>query len=80
MQLGTKAKDTITGFSGVVTGKASYITGCDQFLLQPQCKEDGDMVDGRWFDEQRLEIVPDTPATSLDNSRGNGACGVAPVK
>lgn len=80
MELGVKAKDKITGFTGIVTGKASYLTGCDQYLVQPKCKEDGEMTDGRWFDEQRLEIVPDTQKAALDNSRGNGACGVAPTK
>jgi len=80
MDLGVKAKDKITGFTGIVTGKASYLTGCDQYLVQPKCKEDGEMADGRWFDEQRLDLVPDAPATTLDNSRGKGACGVAPMK
>ena len=35
-KLGIKAKDSITGFQGVITGKVSYLTGCDQYLLAPE--------------------------------------------
>lgn len=57
MQLGITAKDIITGFEGVILGHCRYITGCDQYLLQPPMKKDGTHVESRWFDEQRLVIV-----------------------
>lgn len=54
--------DSITGFTGVVTGRCEYITGCRQYLVAPKCKEDGEPVDARWFDEDRiLAKMPDTP-------------------
>lgn len=77
--LGSKAKDRITGFVGVITGHSRYITGCDQYLLNPPAK-DGALVDSQWFDEQRLEVDTGTPAVSLDNSRGNGADRAAPKR
>jgi len=60
---GQTATDKITGFTGIVTGHSDYITGCDQYLLQPECK-DGAWVEPRWFDEGRLtfsgqEITPE---------------------
>jgi len=55
--MGKKVRDEITGFEGMVTGHADYITGCDQFLVQPECKEDGKFVQNRWFDEQRLMVI-----------------------
>lgn len=58
--LGKKLKDKITGFTGIATGKATYITGCDQYLLAPQCAENGSFIDGHWFDEGRLEIIDDS--------------------
>lgn len=79
IKLGVKAKDKITGFEGVVTGHADYLTGCDQYLVQPPVGEKGDARDGRWFDEQRLEVL-DAPAMVLDNSKGNGADMEAPIK
>ena len=55
--MGCRAKDTITGFTGIITGAAQYITGCDQYLLKPKVDEKGAYVDGQWFDDGRLEFV-----------------------
>jgi hypothetical protein len=76
IRLGETAKDVITGFEGVATGRASYITGCDQYLISPRS---GDK-DPKWIDEQRLEIVSHVPLVVIDNSNGNGADVSAPVK
>lgn len=55
LQLGFVARDKITGFSGVLTGRAEYDNGCIKWLITPQrTKEDGSMPDEEWFDEQRL--------------------------
>lgn len=81
-RMGQKATDKLTGFTGKVTGQARYITGCDQFLVQPPCKEDGTYVDGRWFDENRLGFVeePDEEKVEIDTSQDIGACDEAPIK
>lgn len=55
MKLGIKAKDRITGFTGVVTGYCQYISGCHQALLTPEVDDKGGHRDGHWFDVQRLE-------------------------
>lgn len=60
MQLGIKVRDTITGFTGVVTGHVRYLTGCNQALVQPQAKDGSDFKDPHWFDEQRIERVDDS--------------------
>ncbi len=60
VELGQKVKDQITGFTGVATGRVEYTTGCKQVLVQPPAKPDGDFVDNRWFDEDRLEITDAT--------------------
>jgi hypothetical protein len=75
INLGMTAEDSITGFIGVVTGRATYITGCDQYLLSPK----GDK-EARWFDEQRLVLDTAAPQVVLDNSNGNGADLPAPIK
>jgi hypothetical protein len=56
IKLGKKVKDKITGFEGIVTGVASYLYGCDQYLVTPPAK-DGAKVDAYWFDEGRLEVI-----------------------
>lgn len=50
---GVELKDTITGYKGTVTGRADYITGCNQYLLQPKIKA-GEFKEGTWWDEDRL--------------------------
>lgn len=78
MQLGAKAKDKITGFEGLVTAKCSYITGCDQYSIQPKCK-DGAFLEAKWFDENRLEQL-DAEIMVLDDGHKDGPCGSAPIK
>ena len=55
---GKIGKDKVTGFTGIVIGVSSYTTGCNQFLIQPQCKEDDPSTapDGKWIDEGRLDM------------------------
>lgn len=57
IELGDSAKDIITGFSGVVIGKCEYLTGCDQYALQPKTEKNGTYQDSRWFDSSRLKLL-----------------------
>lgn len=57
LNLRDRVKDQITGFSGVVTGRCEYITGCTQLLVQPPVKDNGDFVESRWVDEDRLALA-----------------------
>ena len=80
ISLGKEAKDKVTGFQGIVTGKAEYLTGCHQFLVQPKCENNGAYPDAQWLDEGRLDFVGD--ALTKDNVRGdgNGCDHTAPIK
>ena len=54
--LGQKAKDKITGFEGILIGRAEYLTGCDQYgLVAPM--RDGKLCPTEWFDEGRIVIT-----------------------
>lgn len=61
INLGQKAMDRITGFTGMVTGRAEYISGCEQLLVQPPVKSDGTFVDPHWIDIDRLVVVEEKP-------------------
>lgn len=78
VQLGSKARDKITGFTGIVTGYVQYLTGCNQALVQPPAK-DGEYKDSWWIDEQRLERVGKTIVT-IDNGRNPGFGKAAPKR
>jgi hypothetical protein len=58
MQLGKTARDKYTGFEGLVTGRVEYLTGCEQFLLQPRKLDDkGQPIEPKWLDVDRIEEV-----------------------
>lgn len=80
IKLGVTAKDKITGFQGVVTGRCEYISGCDQALLIPKVDEKGSHRDGHWFDVQRLEVIPSEPTITLDNGATPGCDMPAPIR
>lgn len=66
IKLGSVVKDVISGFEGVVTGRAHFLTGCDQVLLTPQSLDkDGKRQLGEWLDIQRCELVPGKPVVTL---------------
>lgn len=60
IELGKRARDKVTGFKGVITGRSQFITGCDQYVLIPKMKKgDTELAKGQWFDEGRLEVIGD---------------------
>jgi hypothetical protein len=56
LEMGCEVEDLISGFKGIVTGTAKYITGCTQALVQPKMKA-GSFVEGRWIDVDRLKVT-----------------------
>lgn len=79
IKLGDKAKDVITGFVGIATGHCVYISGCNQWSLQPAVDDKGAIPTGTWFDEQRLVVI-EASAVSLDNSKTPGFGSPAPIR
>ena len=79
LQMGWKAKDKITGMSGIIIAFTTYNTGCDQVLLSLPLDKDGKWQEGRWFDIQRIERVGDEQII-LDNDTSPGFGPPAPIK
>lgn len=79
IHFGKKVRDTITGFEGIATGHCRYISGCNQTLITPALKPDGDFREARWFDDQRV-VELDGDAITLDNAETPGADVPAPVR
>ncbi len=81
IKLGQKVRDKITGFTGIATGHAKYLTGCDQYLTQPDCGEDNKKYPGsNWFDEGRLEVIEDVLTSEDVKGEENGCDYTAPKK
>lgn len=54
--LGTRQRDKVTGFAGVITSICFDINGCIQGCLKPPTDKDGKIPDGYWIDLDRLEL------------------------
>lgn len=57
VKMGSKVTDSITGFNGIVTGRAEYLYGCVRLLVEPKGLHDGKPIESFWFDEQRLDVA-----------------------
>ncbi len=82
VNLGDKARDTINGFEGIVTGRAEYLYGCRQVLVAPtKLAADGKCPDSVWLDEGRVEVVAADEAerpASADERAGGPLTGPVP--
>ena len=80
---GDEVTDRITGFTGVVTGFITYITGCDQYLVNPPVV-DGAYKEGMWLDDIRLRLNEAAkvklPASDKKNIRLAGASPEGPPR
>ncbi len=57
-KLGSKVRDTLTGYEGIATAKTIFLYGCVRFCIEAESlTKDGEPKDERWFDEQRVETV-----------------------
>lgn len=56
--LGSKVRDVVTGFEGITTGRAEYLTGCTQYLVAPSgVDKDGKIRESYWLDEGKLVVT-----------------------
>jgi hypothetical protein len=58
-ELGAKVKDIVSGFEGIVTGRCDYLTGCNNYGVNPQQVKDGKPMGAVWLDENKLEKIGD---------------------
>lgn len=58
--LGYKVKDVITGYTGIASAYVSYITGCSQYGILGEMKEDK-YPEIIYIDHQRLVKVSKKP-------------------
>lgn len=78
--LGKTGKDKVTGFEGTIIGIVSYLTGCNQLLVQPVIRDGGDFKEARWIDDSRVTIGKEIISPSDVTGDKNGADVPAPVK
>lgn len=74
--MGCAAKDEITGFEGIVTGRCEYLYGCTQWGITPPAK-DSECKNTLWFDEGRVRWIGAGVTPDSVRVAANGA-GEAP--
>jgi hypothetical protein len=77
---GDTLQDLITGFQGIVTGRCDYITGCDQYLLQPKGTKKDTKPDPVWYDDNRLKKVKAKQIVLPTVTEKTGPDMAAPIK
>ena len=70
IKLGDKAKDSITGLTGIVVSRHEYLNGCIRLTLQPAELKDGKPVDCSTFDIEQIELIEVAPAKTVTPSGG----------
>lgn len=55
--LGSKVKDTLSGFAGVAIGRAEYLYSTPAILISaPSLNSEGKALE-EWFNESRIEVI-----------------------
>ena len=53
--LGDELKDEISGFKGIVVARIEYLTGCEQYQLQPRGLNKEKLPwTSKWFDVEQI--------------------------
>ncbi len=70
VKLGDKARDTITGFQGIVVAITEWLNGCIRITIQPQELREGKPIDAVTFDVEQVSVVTEQAAPVLAPSGG----------
>jgi hypothetical protein len=72
--LGNTYVDIISGFEGICTAKATYLTGCDQSCIRPKGlnKDKDGAAKGEWFDDTLL-VQKESVKVEVDTTAPRGA-------
>ncbi|MCM3109930.1 hypothetical protein [Lederbergia lenta] len=66
------AKDTVSGFQGLVIARNAHLFGCAQYGLAPQeLSADGSPRNTEYFDEARIEVLDSASAVYGENAYEN---------
>ena len=57
VKLGSRVKDSITGFTGIAVGYSRWMYGCNRIVVEGESLKDGKPLGNEWFDEQRIQTI-----------------------
>lgn len=56
-KLGDRAKDTVTGYTGIVVAKTEWLNGCIRVSIQSEKLKEGKPLDTEGFDIEQVEVI-----------------------
>lgn len=60
LPLGRLARDTVSGFQGIIESRTEWLNGCFRVALAPDhLDKDGKMLDSRAFDAEQIKVFPE---------------------
>lgn len=74
IKLGSRVKDSISGFTGIATMRTEHLYGCVHVGIAPEkLMLDGQPGDTKFFDEQRIIVIEEKgPEVSKDSGASTG--------
>lgn len=54
---GDEARDSVSGYTGIVVSIHKYLNGCRRISICPQVAADGSFREERTFDEPQMELL-----------------------
>lgn len=79
VQLGDVAKDTISGFDGIVVCVSEWLYGCRRVTVQPRGMHEGQPIDNKTFDSDQLVVLKPRAKEEPDASGFTGGPRIAPT-
>ena len=66
--LGSKVKDVVSGFTGIVIGRYHYLYGCTRYGVQPRTEKGkpNSLPNTKTFDEPQLKVVSGPSKTVIE--------------
>jgi hypothetical protein len=77
-ELGTRAKNIITGVKGIITARVQYLTGCDQYCIQSKSKDGNSAGEATWVDVNAMKPLKGKKLEIKTNKSVGGVSSYTP--
>lgn len=68
--LGSKVKDKVSGYTGIVTCRSEWLYGCLRYVVQSQDLHDGKPIEAIATDEDQLELLEESKPKATQSRGG----------
>ena len=57
IELGREVRDKVSGFTGIASGRSTYLSGCAHICISPKVGKDRKLPESKWIDEPQVEYT-----------------------